>query len=51
MVGLIITLIITIPISILWVKGIHNMKEQHPDYKGKDFLDWDDNKTNGEGMF
>ena len=23
-----------------WVKGIDYMKENHPDYKGEDFLDW-----------
>jgi len=44
MVGLIITLIIVIPIAILWVRGIDNMKKNHPDYKGEDFLDWDKNK-------
>ena len=25
-----------------WVKGIDYMKENHPDYKGEDFLNWDD---------
>lgn len=28
-------------ISIAWVRGIDNMKEKHPDYKGEDFLYWD----------
>jgi hypothetical protein len=23
-----------------WVRGIDHMKENHPDYKGEDFLDW-----------
>jgi hypothetical protein len=27
-------------ISYFWVKGIDFMKENHPDYKGEDFLDW-----------
>ena len=49
LIAILIVLIITIPISILWVRGIHNMKEKHPDYKGDDFLDWDDNKTHTEG--
>lgn len=44
-----ITLLITIPIVILWVRGIDNMKEKHPDYKGEDFLGWDDNKIHTEG--
>lgn len=38
MIPILITLVITIPISILWVRGIVNMKEKHPDYKGDDFL-------------
>jgi hypothetical protein len=24
-----------------WVRGIDYMKENHPDYKGEDFLNWD----------
>ena len=50
-----IVLIITIPISLLWVKGISNMKEKYPNYKGEDFLStaagrdaWDDAHTEGE---
>ena len=52
-------------ISWLWVRGIDYMKENHPDYKGEDFLDWgeddvakiavrdgwDDNNINAEGDF
>jgi len=44
-----------------WVKGIDSMKENHPDYKGDDFLhtsagrdhwdDWDDNTVHAEGDF
>jgi hypothetical protein len=41
MVGLIISFVIAIIISILWVKGIDNMKNNHPDYKGKDLFDED----------
>ena len=29
-------------ISYFWVKGIDYMKENHPDYKGEDFLNWDE---------
>jgi hypothetical protein len=25
----------------LWVGGIDNMKKNHPNYKGEDFLNWD----------
>ena len=28
-------------ISWVWVRGIDNMKKNHPDYKGEDFLNWD----------
>jgi len=39
-------LIIVIPIAILWVRGIDNMKKNHPDYKGDDFLGWDEKDHN-----
>jgi hypothetical protein len=38
MAAILITIILTIPISILWVNGISNMKKKHPKYKGDDFL-------------
>ena len=28
-------------ISWLWVRGIDNMQKNHPDYKGEDFLNWE----------
>jgi len=31
-------------ISYLWVQGIDNMKNQHPDYKGKDFLNFEEDE-------
>lgn len=49
MVGLIITLLLVIPISVLWVRGVDKMNNEHPDYKGGDFLNWDDNKNHTEG--
>ena len=33
---------VVVIISYLWVRGIDYMKENHPDYKGDDFLDLDD---------
>jgi hypothetical protein len=33
-------------ISYLWVRGIYFMKENHPDYKGDDFLNWDEDDKN-----
>ena len=41
MVGLIISIAVAIIISILWVRGIDNMK-QNPNYKGYDLFDEDD---------
>jgi len=48
--GLIIVVFILL-IAVVWVRGIDYMKEQHPDYKGEDFLNWDDNKIHSEGDF
>lgn len=33
-------IILSLFISIIWVRGIDNMKKNHPDYKGEDFLNW-----------
>jgi hypothetical protein len=33
-------------ISYFWVRGIEYMKENHPDYKGDDFLNWDEDDKN-----
>jgi hypothetical protein len=41
MVGLIISIAVATVISILWVRGIDNMK-QKPDYKGYDLFDEED---------
>ena len=53
--GIIISILISVGLStviaILWVNGIDNMQKKYPEYKGHDFLDWDDNKTNSEGTF
>jgi hypothetical protein len=38
-------------ISILWVRGIDNMKKNHPDYKGEDFLDWDKMKKYEDDLY
>jgi hypothetical protein len=34
--------IVVLVISILWVNAITNMQKNHPDYKGEDWLDWDE---------
>jgi hypothetical protein len=41
MIGLIISIIVATIISIIWVRGIDNMK-QNPDYKGYDLFDEED---------
>jgi hypothetical protein len=45
-----VILIFVVIVAVLWVKGIDDMKENHPDYKGEDFLDWDDNKQHTENV-
>jgi len=35
-------------VSWIWAAGIDNMKENHPEYKGEDFLNWDDDKIHTE---
>ena len=35
---ILIILIIFIPLTLLWVKGIDFMNENHPDYKGDDLF-------------
>jgi hypothetical protein len=30
----------------MWIKGIDYMKENHPDYKGDDWLNWDNDLEN-----
>jgi hypothetical protein len=48
MIGILIAAVVSIIVGILLVNGIDNMKENHPDYKGEDFLDWDDDKNHTE---
>ena len=40
---LIITVLISVPVSILWVKGIDYMIKNHPNYKGDDLFGEEDN--------
>ena len=53
--------VFSVLLSWAWVKGISNMKENYPDYKGEDFLstsagrdlwdDYDENTVHTEGEF
>ena len=36
------------PVIVLWVIGIDYMKENHPDYKGDDFLNWGNERIDDE---
>lgn len=57
----IVMVIVTALISWSWVRGIDYMKENHPDYKGEDFLhtsagrdlwdDYDENAVHTESEF
>ena len=35
-----ISLFVSAIVSYFWVNGIDYMEENHPDYKGEDFLNW-----------
>jgi hypothetical protein len=38
-------LIVTVIVSVIWVAGIDKMKTNYPDYKGEDFLNFDQDET------
>jgi hypothetical protein len=44
MITAVILIIIISFISYVWASGIEKMHRDFPDYKGDDFLDWDDIK-------
>ena len=47
MVGLIsLGVFILLGVVALWVKGIDEMHENHPDYKGEDFLNEEKDESN-----
>jgi len=43
-IGIVGSFILAAMVATFWVRGIDYMKENHPDYKGEDFLDDDLNK-------
>ena len=45
-IGIGFSIILAGVVSLLWVIGIDDMKENHPDYKGEDFLNWDEDDKN-----
>lgn len=46
MVGIGCNIILAAIVATFWVRGIDYMKENHPNYKGEDFLDWDKEDKN-----
>jgi len=38
-------------ISWLWVSGIDKMKNEHPDYKGEDFLNFKDDEDDKNNIY
>jgi hypothetical protein len=49
MFAIVFAISVSIIIAYFWVKGIDNMKKNHPDYKGEDFLNWDKDVTKVAG--
>ena len=41
LIGFGFSIILASIVAFFWVRGIDYMKENHPDYKGEDFLNWD----------
>lgn len=37
-------------VSFFWVRGIDHMQKNHPNYKGEDFLNWNDNDENDKNQ-
>ena len=48
-IGIGFSFILATIVSYFWVRGIDYMKENHPDYKGEDFLDWGNDVTKAAG--
>ena len=40
--GILIIFILAIVVSVMWVGGIDKMKKEYPDYKGEDYLNWNE---------
>jgi hypothetical protein len=43
--------VVTAIISYLWATGIDNMKKNHPDYKGEDFLNFKDDENDKNNIY
>jgi hypothetical protein len=49
-IAILISPIISSIVAFFWIRGIDDMKENYPTYRGEDFLDWDDNKIHTEDL-
>jgi Na+/citrate or Na+/malate symporter len=50
----IIILVFAILIAVVWARSINHIYENYPDYKGEDWMTWEDkdeNKNHTEGDF
>jgi hypothetical protein len=45
-VAIVISFTIATIVTLFWVDGIDKMKQNHPDYKGEDWLNWDEKDHN-----
>jgi len=43
-----ISLVLSAIIAFFWVRGIDNMQKNYPDYKGEDFLNWNEEDLDDE---
>jgi len=44
--GIIISVVVAATVAWFWVDGVNKMKQNHPDYKGEDWLNWDEKDHN-----
>jgi len=42
---IIIAIMVALPFVVLWVRGIDKMSKDHPDYKGEDLFEEDEEKS------
>lgn len=52
MIGILLFILaISASLAWLWAGGIAYMHENHPDYKGEDFLDWGKDKEDENNIY
>lgn len=48
LIGIGVSFLLSAIIAFFWVRGIDYMKKNHPDYKGEDFLNWNNEDIDDE---